>query len=108
LEREIYDMHGVFFLNNSDLRRILTDYGFEGYPLRKDFPLTGYSEVRFDDEVNRVVFEPITITQAYRDFVYISPWGTQQLTNNLTSVKNFTMNFWPAASGCTWCITFSN
>jgi NADH-quinone oxidoreductase subunit C len=74
LEREIYDMFGIIFNNHSDLRRILTDYGFEGYPLRKDFPLTGYLEVRFDDEVNRVVYEPLELTQEYRNFVFVSPW----------------------------------
>lgn len=78
LERECYDMFGVLFYNHPDLRRILTDYGFEGYPLRKDFPLTGYLEVRFDDELNRVVFEPVVVTQEYRYFEYISPWEHQK------------------------------
>lgn len=66
-------MFGVFFLNNKDLRRILTDYGFEGYPLRKDFPLTGYLEVRFDDEKSSLVYEPVELAQAYRDFNFLSP-----------------------------------
>jgi len=73
LEREVWDMFGVFFFQNPDLRRILTDYGFEGYPLRKDFPLTGYLEVRFDDENSTLVYEPVELAQNYRDFTFISP-----------------------------------
>lgn len=67
-------MYGIVFSGHPDLRRILTDYGFEGYPLRKDFPLTGYSEVRYDDEKKRIVYEPLELTQAFRYFDYQSPW----------------------------------
>lgn len=77
LERETKDMFGVFFQGDNDFRRILTDYGFEGFPLRKDFPLSGYSEVRYDDEKKRVVQEPILINQEYRYFDYLSPWETK-------------------------------
>ena len=67
-------MYGVLFYNNKDLRRILTDYGFEGHPLRKDFPLSGYTEVRYDDTEKRVVYEPIEVAQEYRSFNFRSPW----------------------------------
>jgi NADH-quinone oxidoreductase subunit C len=73
-EREAWDMYGIFFSDNPDLRRILTDYGFEGHPLRKDFPLTGYVEVRYDDEQKRVVYEPVKLTQEFRRFDFLSPW----------------------------------
>lgn len=74
MEREIWDMYGIYFTNHPDLRRILTDYGFEGFPLRKDFPLSGYTEVRYDDEQKRVVSEPIQLSQEFRSFDYTSPW----------------------------------
>lgn len=73
-EREAYDMYGILFAGHPDLRRLLTDYGFEGYPLRKDFPLTGYVEARYDDDAKRVVYEPVVLEQAFRDFDFVSPW----------------------------------
>ncbi len=73
-ERETWDLYGIFFSNNNDLRRILTDYNFEGHPMRKDFPLTGYVEVRYDIEKKRVLYEPVKLTQEFRNFDYLSPW----------------------------------
>ncbi len=73
-EREIWDLFGIFFSGHPDLRRILTDYGFEGHPLRKDFPLTGYTELRYDIEEKRVVYEPVRLTQDFRSFDFTSPW----------------------------------
>jgi NADH-quinone oxidoreductase subunit C len=73
-EREAYDLYGILFTGNPDLRRILTDYGFDGYPLRKDFPTTGYVEVRYDEERKRVVYEPVKLAQEFRQFDYLSPW----------------------------------
>lgn len=73
-EREAFDMYGVVFVGNPDMRRLLTDYNFEGHPLRKDFPLTGHVEVRYDDQQKRVVYEPVSLVQDYRNFDYLSPW----------------------------------
>ena len=79
-EREVFDMYGISFSGHPDLRRILTDYGFQGYPLRKDFPTTGYTEVRYDDEKKKVVYEPVALTQEYRQFDFLSPWeGAAQM-----------------------------
>lgn len=74
LEREAWDMYGIYFADHPDLRRLLTDYGFEGHPMRKDFPLTGYVEVRYDDAQKRVVYEPVKLTQDFRNFDFLSPW----------------------------------
>jgi NADH-quinone oxidoreductase subunit C len=77
-EREAYDLYGILFENHPDLRRLITDYGFDGHPLRKDFPTTGFAEVRYDDNVKRVVYEPVKLAQEFRQFDFLSPWeGTE-------------------------------
>ena len=83
-EREAFDLYGIVFAGHPDLRRILTDYGFEGHPLRKDFPLTGFVEVRYDDDQKKVVYEPVKLVQEYRDFDFMSPWeGATQATKEV-------------------------
>lgn len=78
LEREAWDLFGVFFFDHSDLRRILTDYGFEGHPLRKDFPLSGFTEIRYDETLKRIVVEPLELTQLYRVFDFLNPWSESE------------------------------
>lgn len=87
LERENWDMFGIFFINHPDLRRILTDYGFEGFPFRKDFPLSGYIELRYDDEERVVVYEKLELAQEFRNFDFASPWGWESNLNNIILEK---------------------
>jgi len=84
MEREVFDMYGIKFNNHPDLRRILTDYGFEGHPLRKDFPLSGHNEVRYNEDHKKVMYEPVKLEQNYRNFDYESPWqGTEYIKNKI-------------------------
>ena len=89
MEREVFDMYGIKFKNHPDLRRILTDYAFKGYPLRKDFPLTGHNEVRYDENTKKVLYEPVKLDQNYREFDSISPWkGTEYIKEIQHKNKN--------------------
>ncbi len=88
MEREVFDMYGIEFENHPDLRRILTDYNFKGYPLRKDFPLTGFNEVRYSEKEKKVIYEPVNLEQNYRDFDFESPWEGTNYIKDLEKKKN--------------------
>jgi len=88
MEREVFDMYGISFKDHPDLRRILTDYGFEGHPLRKDFPLTGHTEVRYSEDKKKVIYEPVKLEQEYRDFDFDSPWEGTKYIKKETEKKN--------------------
>ncbi|MCC7428274.1 MAG: NADH-quinone oxidoreductase subunit C [Alphaproteobacteria bacterium] len=89
-EREAWDLYGILFAGNPDLRRILTDYGFQGHPLRKDFPLTGYVELRYDEDQKRVVYEPVKLTQEFRSFDFVSPWEGMVLPGDEKAGRDLT------------------
>ncbi len=88
MEREVFDMYGIKFKNHPDLRRILTDYNFQGYPLRKDFPLTGHNEVRYSEDDKKVIYEPVKLEQNYRNFDYESPWEGTKYIKEVSKTKN--------------------
>ena len=88
MEREVFDMYGIKFKNHPDLRRILTDYNFQGYPLRKDFPLTGHNEVRYSEDDKKVIYEPVKLEQNYRNFDYESPWEGTKYIKEVNKTKN--------------------
>ncbi len=110
MEREVFDMYGIEFIDHPDLRRILTDYNFEGFPLRKDFPLTGFNEVRYSEKEKKVIYEPVKLEQNYRNFDFESPWeGTKYIkeikeNNNDKENKSLTLNFGPQHPALTECL----
>ena len=92
MEREVFDMYGIKFKNHPDLRRILTDYGFKGHPLRKDFPLTGFNEVRYSEKDKKVIYEPVKLEQNYRNFDFESPWEGTNYIKDIKDIKNLDKN----------------